>query len=192
MYKKKIILSLPEKKRTSDEQQQITVWKTKNNLLASKGIKMAQMSLINWSSVSVSTSIWSENLKLWEFAGLEVCVSTMPRRKDISNDLREAIIPFIQRTNARPSVLQVHLGWKWVTEQENNPKHISNAAIVVDLPVHKQMSVKLNELKQCCEEGWAKIPPQRCERLVMSYRKGFLQANICKGGSTRYWMVGWT
>ncbi len=27
------------------------------------------------------------------------------------------------------------------------------------------------ELKQFCKEEWAKIPPQRCERLIASYRK---------------------
>ncbi len=38
------------------------------------------------------------------------------------------------------------------------------------------------ELKQFCTEEWANISPQRCERLIGSYRKRF----AAKGGSTNY------
>ncbi len=42
------------------------------------------------------------------------------------------------------------------------------------------------ELKQFCKEGWAKIPPQRCERLIASYRKCFIGVVSAKGGTTSY------
>jgi len=50
------------------------------------------MHWIHWSSVSVNTSIKAGvfvSLLGWS---IQVCVNTMPRRKDISNDLREAVI----------------------------------------------------------------------------------------------------
>jgi len=38
-----------------------------------------------------------------------------------------------------------------------------------------KMTTKLNEQKQCCEEGEAKIPPQQAERPISSNRKQILQ-----------------
>ncbi len=40
------------------------------------------------------------------------------------------------------------------------------------------------ELKQFCTEEWAKIPPQRCERLIASYRKRMIAVVAGKGGSS--------
>jgi len=37
--------------------------------------------------------------------------------------------------------------------------------------VHKQISAKLNKIKQLCEEQWAEIPPQWCERMMTPYRQ---------------------
>jgi len=41
--------------------------------------------------------------KFWPFAGLQVCVNTMPRRKDTSSDLREAIWEGLFQTIWSPS-----------------------------------------------------------------------------------------
>ncbi len=38
------------------------------------------------------------------------------------------------------------------------------------------------ELKQFCKEEWAKIPPQRCERLIDSYR--LIAVVAAKGAAT--------
>ena len=69
----------------------IYLLKTKSTLTAFIGIK-SQVLLIkctdNLSSVSVSNSSFV-SLLVWS---IQVCVNTMPRRKDISNDLREAIV----------------------------------------------------------------------------------------------------
>ncbi len=40
------------------------------------------------------------------------------------------------------------------------------------------------ELKQFCTEEWAKIHPQRCERLIASYRKRIIAVVAGKGGSS--------
>lgn len=52
--------------------------------------------------------------------------------------------------------------------------------------VHIQMPSNLNELKQCYKEERAKIPPQRCERLIKSLRKLLLQVVAAKGDSTSF------
>ncbi len=38
------------------------------------------------------------------------------------------------------------------------------------------------ELKQFCKEEWANIHPQRCERLIASYRKCLIAVVAAKGG----------
>ncbi len=37
--------------------------------------------------------------------------------------------------------------------------------------IHARKPSNVAELKQFCKEEWAKIPPQRCERLIASYHK---------------------
>ncbi len=44
----------------------------------------------------------------------------------------------------------------------------------------------LQDLKTVCVEEWAKIPPERCERLVSSYRKRLEAVTANKGFSTKY------
>ncbi len=38
------------------------------------------------------------------------------------------------------------------------------------------------ELQQFCQDEWAKIPPQRCNRLIVSYRKRLMSVVAAKGG----------
>ncbi len=44
----------------------------------------------------------------------------------------------------------------------------------------------MGPLKQFCKEEWAKIPPQRCERLIASYRKRLIAVVAAKGGTVSY------
>ncbi len=42
------------------------------------------------------------------------------------------------------------------------------------------------KLKQVCKEQWAKIPPQRCERLIASNRKRLIAVVAAKDSTTSY------
>uniref|UniRef100_A0A8C4X270 Tc1-like transposase DDE domain-containing protein n=1 Tax=Erpetoichthys calabaricus TaxID=27687 RepID=A0A8C4X270_ERPCA len=42
------------------------------------------------------------------------------------------------------------------------------------------------ELQQFCKDEWAKIPPERCKRLIASYRKHLIAVIAAKGGPTSY------
>ena len=48
--------------------------------------------------------------------------------------------------------------------------------------VHAWKPSNVAELKQFCKEKWAKIPPQRCERLFASYSKHLIAVVAAKGG----------
>ena len=52
--------------------------------------------------------------------------------------------------------------------------------------VHARKPSNVAELKQFCKEEWAKIPPQRCERLIASYRKRLIAVVAAEGGTTSY------
>lgn len=49
------------------------------------------MHLMNWLSASVSTSVRGEGLS-FRVQSIQLCVNVKPRRKDISIDLRGAIV----------------------------------------------------------------------------------------------------
>ena len=42
------------------------------------------------------------------------------------------------------------------------------------------------ELEGCCKEEWAKLPKERCAKLVASYSKRFEAVIVAKGASTKY------
>ncbi len=52
--------------------------------------------------------------------------------------------------------------------------------------IHARKPSNVAELKQFCKEEWAKIHPQRCERLIASYRKRLIAVVAAKGGTTSY------
>ncbi len=50
--------------------------------------------------------------------------------------------------------------------------------------VHAQKLSNVAELQQLCQDEWAKIPPQRCNRLNASYRKRLIADVAAKSGLT--------
>ncbi len=52
--------------------------------------------------------------------------------------------------------------------------------------IHARKPSSVAELQQFCKEESAKIPPQRCERLIASYRKRLIAVVAAKGGTTSY------
>ncbi|KAK3546720.1 hypothetical protein QTP70_033377 [Hemibagrus guttatus] len=52
--------------------------------------------------------------------------------------------------------------------------------------VHVRKPSNVAELQQFCKDEWAKIPPQRCNRLIASYQKRLIAVVAAKGGPTSY------
>ncbi|KAK3560375.1 hypothetical protein QTP86_006459 [Hemibagrus guttatus] len=52
--------------------------------------------------------------------------------------------------------------------------------------VHARKLSNVAELQQFCKDKWAKIPPQRCNRLIASYGKRLIAVVAAKGGPTSY------
>ncbi|KAK3569498.1 hypothetical protein QTP86_031670 [Hemibagrus guttatus] len=102
----------------------------------------------------------------------------------------------------------------WVLQQDNDPKHTSkstsewlkkNKMKTLEWPsqspdlnpiamqwhdlkkvVHARKPSNVDELQQFCKDEWAKIPPQRCNRLIASYGKRLIAVVAAKGGPTSY------
>ncbi len=51
---------------------------------------------------------------------------------------------------------------------------------------HARKPFNVADLKQLFKEEWDKIHPQRCERLITSYRKRLIAVVAAKGGTTSY------
>ncbi|KAK3528073.1 hypothetical protein QTP86_023335 [Hemibagrus guttatus] len=52
--------------------------------------------------------------------------------------------------------------------------------------VHARKPSNVAELQQFCKDERAKIPPQRCNRLIASYGKRLIAVVAAKGGPTSY------
>ncbi|KAG2457775.1 TCB1 transposase, partial [Polypterus senegalus] len=120
----------------------------------------------------------------------------------------------ILKENVRPSVHQLKLKRSWVLQQENDPKHTSkstsewlkkNKMKTLEWPsqspdlnpiemlwhdlkkaIHARKPSNKAELQQFCKDEWAKIPPERCKRLIASYRKCLIAVIAAKGCPTSY------
>ncbi|KAK3539656.1 hypothetical protein QTP70_011105 [Hemibagrus guttatus] len=118
------------------------------------------------------------------------------------------------KENVRPSVCDLKMKRTWVLQQDNDPKHTSkstsewlkkNKMKTLEWPsqspdlnpiemlwhdlkkvVHARKPSNVAELQQFCKDEWAKIPPQRCNRLIASYGKRLIAVVAAKGGPTIY------
>ncbi|KAK3508653.1 hypothetical protein QTP70_003098 [Hemibagrus guttatus] len=118
----------------------------------------------------------------------------------INGTMNSAVYQKILKENVRPSVCDLKLKRTWVLQQDNDPKHTSkstsewlkkNKMKTLEWPsqspdlnpiemlwhdlkkvVHARKPCNVAELQQFCKDEWAKIPPQRCNRLIASYQLG--------------------
>uniref|UniRef100_A0A8C4X9Y5 Transposase n=1 Tax=Erpetoichthys calabaricus TaxID=27687 RepID=A0A8C4X9Y5_ERPCA len=132
----------------------------------------------------------------------------------IDGTMNSTVYQKILKENVRPSVRQLKLKRSWVLQQDNDPKHTSkstsewlkkNKMKTLEWPsqspdlnpiemlwhdlkkaVHARKPSNKAELQQFCKDEWAKIPPERCKRLIASYRKRFIAVIAAKGGPTSY------
>ncbi|KAK3551569.1 hypothetical protein QTP70_019797 [Hemibagrus guttatus] len=132
----------------------------------------------------------------------------------INGTMNSAVYQKILKENVRPSVCDLKLKRTWVLQQDNDPKHTSkstsewlkkNKIKTLEWPsqstdlnpiemlwhdlkkvVHARKPSNVAELQQFCKDEWAKIPPQRCNRLIASYRKRLIAVVAAKGGPTSY------
>ncbi|KAK3535396.1 hypothetical protein QTP70_012260 [Hemibagrus guttatus] len=130
----------------------------------------------------------------------------------INGTTNSAVYQKILKENVRPSVCD--LKQTWVLQQDNDPKHTSkstsewlkkNKMKTLEWPsqspdlnpiemlwhdlkkvVHARKPSNVAELQQFCKDEWAKIPPQRCNRIIASYRKHLIAVVAAKGGPTSY------
>ncbi|KAK3509719.1 hypothetical protein QTP70_008457 [Hemibagrus guttatus] len=115
----------------------------------------------------------------------------------INGTINSAVYQKILKENVQPSVYDLELKRTWVLQQDNDPKHTSkstsewlkkNKMKTLEWPgqspdlkpiemlwhdlkkvVHARKPSNVAELQQFCKDEWAKIPPQRCNRLTASY-----------------------
>ncbi|KAK3506739.1 hypothetical protein QTP70_021775 [Hemibagrus guttatus] len=132
----------------------------------------------------------------------------------INGTMNSAVYQKVLKENVRPSVCDLKLKRTWVLQQDNDPKHSSkstsewlkkNKMKTLELPsqspdlnliemlwhdlkkvVHARKPSNVAELQQFCKDEWAKIPPQRCNRLIARYRKRLIAVVAAKGGPTSY------
>ncbi len=127
----------------------------------------------------------------------------------IDGTMNSALYQKILKEKFRPSLCDLKLKRTWVVQQDNDPKHTSkstsewlkkNKIKVLEWPsqspdlnliemlwhdlkqtIHARKPSNVAELKQFCKEEWAKIPPQRCERLIASYHKRLIAVVAAQG-----------
>ncbi|KAK3568483.1 hypothetical protein QTP86_008234 [Hemibagrus guttatus] len=132
----------------------------------------------------------------------------------INGTMNSAVYQKILKENVWPSVCDLKLKQTWVLQQDNDPKHTSkstsewlkkNKMKTLEWPnqspdlnpiemlwhdlkkvVHAQKPSNVSELQQFCKDEWAKIPPQRCNRLIASYGKRLIAVVAAKGVPTSY------
>ncbi len=132
----------------------------------------------------------------------------------IDGTMNSALYQKIMKENVQPSVCDLKLKLNWVMQQDNDLKNTSkttsewlkkNKIKVLEWPnqspdlnpiemlwhdlkhsIHARKPSSVAELKQSCKEESDKNPPQRCKRLIASYRKCLITVVAAKGGTTSY------
>lgn len=120
----------------------------------------------------------------------------------------------ILKQHLKTSARKLKLGRKWVFQMDNDPKHtaklvrkwlkdskvnvlewpsqspdlnpIENLWAELKRHVRARRPTNLVQLHQFCQEEWAKIPANYCEKLVEAYPKRLTQVIQFKGNATKY------
>ncbi|KAF7646122.1 hypothetical protein LDENG_00193360 [Lucifuga dentata] len=103
--------------------------------------------------------------------------------------------------NVMLSVRKLKLGRHWTFQQDNYPKHASKSKWLSQSPdlnpienlwwdlkkaVEACKPKNINELEAIAHEEWAKIPEERCQKLVSGYASHLQQVITAKGCSAKY------
>ncbi|KAK3520859.1 hypothetical protein QTP70_034723 [Hemibagrus guttatus] len=136
----------------------------------------------------------------------------MLRSKEIQKQMRKKVIEIYQSGKGYKAISKA-LGLPRTT-QDNDPKHTSKSTSewlkktkmkTLEWPsqspdlspiemlwhdlkkvVHARKPSNVAELQQFCKDEWAKIPPQRCNRLLASYGKRLIAVVAAKSGPNSY------
>uniref|UniRef100_A0A8C6P1G5 Transposase Tc1-like domain-containing protein n=1 Tax=Nothobranchius furzeri TaxID=105023 RepID=A0A8C6P1G5_NOTFU len=132
----------------------------------------------------------------------------------INGTMNSTVYQNILKENVRPSVCQLKLKTSWLLQQDNDPKHTSkstsewlknNKMKTLEWPsqspdlnpiemlwhdlkkaIHARKPSNKAELQHFCKDELDEIPPERCKRLVASYRKRLIAVIAAKGRPTSY------
>ncbi|KAK3551094.1 hypothetical protein QTP70_012456 [Hemibagrus guttatus] len=138
------------------------------------------------------------------------------RAFDLAQSLRDGVLLCQLLNNLHPQTInlkEINLRPQ-MSQQDNDPKHTSkstsewlkkNKMKTLEWPsqspdlnpiemlwhdlqkvVHARKPSNVAELQQFCKDEWAKIPPQSCNRLIVSYGKRLIAVVAAKGGPTSY------
>ena len=132
----------------------------------------------------------------------------------IEGKINAAMYRDILDENLLQSALDLRLGRRFISQQDNDPKHTAkiskewlqdDSVNVLEWPsqspdlnpiehlwrdlkmaAHRRFPSNLMEPERCCKEEWAKLPKDRCAKLVASYSKRLEAVIAAKGASTKY------
>lgn len=132
----------------------------------------------------------------------------------IESTMNSVLYQRVLEENVRPSVRKLKLKRMWTMQHDNDPKHSSKSTkewlkkkklrvlewpsqspdlnpiemlwIDLKLAVHARHPSNITQLKEFCKEEWEKLSPNRCQRLVDSYKKRLIEVISAKGGNTSY------